>query len=131
MEPTLESSGNMVQDPKSIADLGDFVDSLMASTKGTIRSERDHLTFLLSKRVADTLRKLTGSLAAIVLYGLALLLASIGGAIMLGQELGNIGLGFVAVAVVYIILGIIFGSLWKGSWGKSFTVDMINNFHGH
>lgn len=131
MEDASESSGNMVQDPRSLTDLGDFMDSFMATTKSTIRSEREYLTFILSKRVADTLRKITGSLAAIVLYGLALLMASIAGAYILGQEFGNIAVGFGIMALAYVILAILFGSLWKGRWGRSFTVNMINNFHGH
>jgi len=131
MEATEESSGSMVQDPRAITDLGDFVDSLLATTKGTIRSERDYITFMLSKRVADSLRKITGSLAALVLYGLSLLMASIGGAYLLGQYFGNIAWGFGCIALFYVMLAIVFGSLWKGSMGKSFTVNMINNFHGH
>jgi hypothetical protein len=131
MEPYEETSGNMVQDPRTITDLGEFVDSLVATTKGTIRAERDHLSFMLAKRVADTVRKLTGSLASVMLFGLALLMASICGAYLLGQELGNIAWGFGIMAGAYVVLGIVFGSLWKGSLGKSFTVDLINSFHGH
>ena len=131
MEPTTESSGNMVQDPRSITDLGDFVDSLVATTKATISDEREYLTFTLSKRVAETLSKTTGSLTSVVLYGLALLMASVAGAYWLGQELGNIAFGFGCIAAFYVVLGIVFGALWKSSWGKSFTVNMINSFHGH
>jgi len=131
MQATEESSGNMVQDPKSITDLSDFVDSLLATTKGTIRAEREYVTFTLAKRVADTLRKITGSLGAVVLYGLALLMASISGAYYLGQHFGNMALGFGCIALLYVVLAVLFSSLWKGSWGKSFTVNMINDFHGH
>jgi len=131
MEFTEESSGNMVQDPKSIPDLGAFVDSLLATTKGTIRAERDYLSFMLAKRLADTLRKVTGSLAAVVLYGLALLMASIGGAYLLGQHFGNIAYGFGGIALLYVALGLVFGMMWKGSLGNSFTVNMMNDLHGH
>ena len=126
-----ETRGEMVTDPRSITDLGDFVDSLVASAKGTIRGERDHLTFMLAKNVAETLRRIAGSIAAFVLYGLALLIASIGGAIWLGRELGDVALGFGCVALLFLVLGVVFGALWKQVWGKRFVVNLINDLHGH
>ena len=126
-----ETRGEMVTDPRSITDLGDFVDSFVASAKGTIRGERDHLTFMLAKNVAETLRRIAGSIAAFVLYGLALLIASIGGAIWLGRELGDVALGFGCVALLFLVLGVVFGALWKQVWGKRFVVNLINDLHGH
>lgn len=126
-----EARGEMATDPRTITDLGEFVDSLVASAKGTIRGEREHLTFMLSKHVAETLRRITGSLAAFVLYGLALLIASVGGALWLGNELGDVALGFGCVALFYLVLGVVFGVLWKQFWGKQFVVNLINSLHGH
>lgn len=120
-----------MRDPRTITDLGDFVESLMGSTREVISAERSYLTFMITKRTAEAVRKVTGSLASFVFYGLAILIASMGWAIWLGRRLDNVVLGFMAVAAGYVLAGIIFSLLWKGAAGKRFITGLINSFHGH
>ncbi len=127
----MERNTDTYQDPRTIADLGGFVDSLVGSAKGALRSERDYITFMLAKRSAEATAKLIGSVAAFVLFGLMVLIASIGAAIWAGRAMGDIVYGFAAVAAFYGLLAIVFGALWKGSMGKNFIVGLINSFHGH
>ena len=117
-------------DPRHITDLGEFMDSFMSTTKTLISTEREYITFLVTKRTAEAARKVAGSLAAFVFYGLAVLLASIGCALWLGSELDNVVLGFGIVAVGYVILGVVFGIAWNGSFGERFITRIINSFHG-
>lgn len=119
-----------VTDPRSITDLGDFLDSFVGTTRNMISAEREYITFLVTKRTAEAARKVAGSLAGFVLYGLAVLLISIGGAIWIGRELDNVVLGFVIIAAGYVISGIVFGVLWKGPFGERFVTDIMNSFHG-
>lgn len=120
-----------MRDPRTITDLGDFMDSFMGSTREVISAERNYLTFMITKRTAEAVRKVTGSLAGFVFYGLAILIASVGWAIWLGRRLDNVVLGFMAVATGYVIAGILFSLLWKGAAGKRFITGLINSFHGH
>jgi hypothetical protein len=120
-----------VKDPRSITDLGDFMDSFVGSTRSLISAERSYITFMATKRTAEAVRKVAGSLAAFVFYGLAVLIASLGWAIWLSDRLGSALLGFVCVAGCYVLVGLVFGALWKGAMGKRFIVGLINSFHGH
>ncbi len=131
MEPNGTEQDIPVIDPRSITDLGEFMDSFMGTTKTLIRAEREHITFLVTKRTSEAARKVTGSLAAFVLYGVAVLLVSFGGAIWVGRELDNVVLGFGIVAVGYVIAGVFFGIFWKGSLGERFVTNVMNSFHGH
>ncbi len=118
-------------DPSTITDPGEFMDSMIGAAKGAIRSEREYLTFMASKRIADTTSKMVGVFAKCILYGVALLVASVGAAIWVGKLLGDIVLGFGLVAGFYLLVAIVFGALWKGTLGKNFTLTLINGFHGH
>lgn len=119
------------RDPRTISDLGEFVDSFVSSAKRSQRSERDYLAFMLAKRAAEVTGKLVGSIAAIVLSGLMIIVASLGFAIWVGRLLGDIVWGFAMVAAIYGLLSLAFGALWNGSLGKRFILGMINNFYGH
>lgn len=118
-------------DPHSITDLGEFVDSMVASGRSAFRSERDYLTFMASKRMAETGRNLLGSLATFALLGVTLVMASLGAAIWVGRELGDLVLGFAVVTGFYLLFALVFGALWKGSLGNKFIVNLINSLHGH
>ncbi len=119
------------RDPRTIADLGDFVDSFVGSAKGALRSERDHIAFMVAKRSAEATGKLVGSIAAYVLSGLMMLFASLGVAIWAGRQLGDVVYGFGIVAAFYGLVAVVFGALWKGTLGERFILGLINSFHGH
>ncbi len=127
----MDSNTDTYQDPRTIADLGGFVDSLVGSAKGALRSEREHITFTLAKRSAEATAKVIGSVASFVLFGLMVVIASMGAAIWAGREMGDLVYGFGAVAGFYGLLGIVFSAMWKGSTGKNFIVGLINTFYGH
>ena len=120
-----------VRDPRSFTDLGEFMGSFLGSAQHLIQAERSHLTFMVTKRTAEAVRKVTGSLGAIVFFGMAVLFASVACAIWIGRELESDILGFLIVAGAYVVAGIVFGSLWKGAAGKRFMTGLINSFHGH
>ena len=123
-----ETPGNT---PRTITDPGEFMDSFLGSTRNLIQAERDHITFLVTLRTAEAVRKVAGSLAAFVFYGIAVLIASLGFAIWLGRELDNVVLGFTLVAAGYVVIGVVFGLLWKGLLGNGFITGLINRIHGH
>jgi hypothetical protein len=125
------ASTHDTRDPRSITDLGDFMDSFVGSTRSLISAERSYITFMATKRTAEAVRLVTGSLAAFVFYGLAIFLASVGWAIWLGRHLDNVVLGFLYVAGGYVLAGLVFGVLWRGAVGKRFITRLINSFHGH
>ena len=120
-----------VKDPKSITDLGEFLESFAGSTKSLVSAERSYITFLATKRIAEAVRTVAGSVIGFVCYGLAVLIASLGLAIWLGREWDNVLLGFLCVAGGYVLIGMIFGALWKGAVGKRFIVSLINGSYGH
>ncbi len=127
----METYTDTPRDPRTIADLGDFVDSFVGSAKGAIRSERDYVAFMVARRAAEATGKVVGSVATYLLTGLMVFLASVGLAIWLGRELGDVVYGFGIVAAFYGLLALVFSMLWKGALGKRFTVGLINSFHGH
>lgn len=131
MDSNATDTGIPVTDPGAITDLGEFVDSFMGTTKSLISAEREYITFLVSKRTAEAVRLVAGYMATFVFHGAAVLLVSLGCAYWLAQELDNVVLGFACVAGGYVLLGIVFGVLWKGGLGRRFVTGLMNKFHGN
>ena len=119
------------RDPRTITDPGEFVETLVGTAKGALRSERDYVAFMLAKRSAEVTGKLLGSAITYILVGLMVLTASLGASILVGRELGDIVLGFFVVAAIYGLFAVAFVALWNGTLGKRFVLGLINSFHGH
>lgn len=118
-------------DPHRMEHLGEFMDSFVDTAKEVVRTERDHLTFLLAKRTADTVHKVAGQIITWALVGILMVMASVGAAIWIGRSLGDLVAGFGIVVGFYALLTVIFMSLWKGAMGKKFIVMLMNSFYGH
>jgi hypothetical protein len=118
-------------DPHNMEHLGEFMNSFVDTAKEVVRTERDHLTFMLAKRAADTTHKVAGMLITFVLLGILVVMASLGAAFWIGRAMGDLVVGFAVVVGFYALVTVIFMALWKGSVGKRFIVMLMNSFYGH
>lgn len=107
-------------------DLGVFMDAVVEDGKGWIEAQKNYAILLGSEKVG----KLSGTLLVVVVSALfvaaILMMCSIALAIWLGRLMGDLALGFLAVAGIYLVLTIGFYLIWRHMLRDRITLSIIN-----
>ena len=105
-----------------------LADQVMAEAKGLIESQRRLLLLSTADRVGKASARTVTVVVLIVGVALVLLFASIAGALYIGRRLGDMALGFLIMAGVFVVLSGIFLLIWRGGLRDRLHVAVINEF---
>ena len=72
---------------------------------------------------------MVGGVVALALASITIIMLSMAGAYRIGELLGSIALGFLAVGAGYLVLLLLFFLLWKSVIGNKVQLAIINAFH--
>lgn len=107
-------------------DLGLFMDAVVEDGKGWLEAQKNYGILLGS----ETVGKLSGTLLVAVVSALfiaaVLVMSSIALAIWLGRVMGDLALGFISVAGIYLLLTIVFYLIWRHMLRDRITLSIIN-----
>ena len=109
-------------------ELEQLADQVMAEAKGLIESQRRLLLLSTADRVDKASARTVTVVVMIVGVALVLLFASIAGALYIGRRLGDMALGFLIMAGVFVVLSGIFLLIWRGGLRDRLHVAVINEF---
>lgn len=107
-------------------DLGLFMDAVVEDGKGWLEAQKNYGILLGS----ETAGKLSGTLLVAVVSALfiaaVLVMCSMALAIWLGRVLGDLALGFLSVAGIYLLLTVVFYFIWRHMLRDRITLALIN-----
>lgn len=107
-------------------DLGLFMDSVVDDGKGWLEAQKAYGILLGSEKLG----KLSGTLLVAVVSSLfiaaVLVMSSVALAIWLGRMMGDMALGFLSVAGIFLLLTIVFYLIWRHMLRDRITLSIIN-----
>jgi len=110
-------------------DLSDLLNEVSADAKKFWRAQRDYTYLVASEKTARAGRSMVGGVVALALASITIIMLSMAGAYRIGELLGSIALGFLAVGAGYLVLLLLFFLLWKSVIGNKVQLAIINAFH--
>lgn len=107
-------------------DLGMFMDAVVEDGKGWVDAQKAYGILLGSEKLG----RLSGTLLVAVVSALfiaaVLVMSSVALAIWLGRVMGDLALGFLVVAGIYLLLTIVFYLIWRHMLRDRITLSIIN-----
>lgn len=107
-------------------DMGLFMDAVVEDGKGWVEAQKSYATLAGSEKLG----KLSGTLLVAVVSTLfvaaILVMCSIALALWLGGVMGNLALGFLSVAGIYLLLTLVFYLIWRHMLRDRITLSIIN-----
>jgi hypothetical protein len=107
-------------------DLGLFMDAVVDDGKGWLEAQKAYGILLGSEKLG----KLSGTLLVAVVSSLfiaaVLVMSSVALAIWLGRMMGDMALGFLSVAGIFLLLTIVFYLIWRHMLRDRITLSIIN-----
>lgn len=106
-----------------------FLDAVIEDGQGWLDAQKRYVTLAGGEKLG----RLTGALLIAVVSALfitaVLFMAGIALAIWLGRVFGDLALGFLAVAGILMVLGVLFYVVWKHSLRDRITLTIVNAVH--
>lgn len=107
-------------------DLGLFMDAVVEDGKGWLEAQKAYGILLGSEKLG----KLSGTLLVAVVSSLfiaaVLVMSSVALAIWLGRMMGDMALGFLSVAGIFLLLTVAFYLIWRHMLRDRITLAIIN-----
>lgn len=107
-------------------DLGLFMDAVVEDGKGWLEAQKAYGILLGSEKLG----KLSGTLLVAVVSALfiaaVLVMSSVALAIWLGRMMGDMALGFLSVAGIFLLLTVVFYLIWRHMLRDRITLSIIN-----
>lgn len=126
-----EHTGDAPLDPFELEELGAYTDSLSTEVKAWLVTQRDYHTLVASERVAKLGSGLLGGTMFWACIACALGFISLAAAILIGQRLDNMALGFLAMSGIYVLLALGLALLWRHRYRDRLTLRIFNAlYHG-
>lgn len=110
-------------------DLGLFMDAVMEDGKGWLEAQKQYATLAGSEKLGRLSGTLLVSVVSALFIGAVLFMASIALAIWLGRVIGDMALGFLSVAGIFLLLAIIFYLVWRHVLRDRITLAVVNAVH--
>ena len=112
-------------------DLGLFAEAVVGDAKAYFETQKELTTLAVSEKAGRAVAMVVVGLVLFFTFGAAFLLASVALALWLGKLLGTSTMGFGAVAVLYVLLGMVFFLLWRSFLKDTITLAVIRAIHGN
>ncbi len=119
----------MARDPFDHEDFGDFMDSMASEAKGYWTAQKEYYTFVASEKAAKASAGMLNGLIMGLVVASILVFLSLAGAIWIGRLLGDMALGFLSMAGVYFVLGLIFLIIWRSGYRDRYILSMFNSIY--
>ncbi len=87
------------------------IESLLDKAKAYANTRIAQVKLSVAEKVSQLLSTLVAGLMTVLVFLFALLLGSVAAALLIGEALGKVWLGFAIIAAAWLLLGIL---LWKG-----------------
>ena len=107
-------------------DLGGWVNDLTGEAKAYAERTREQVLLELSKRTAIALAGVVVWIVRLVVALLTFSLLLVAGGLWLGDLLGDRALGFLAIAGVCVLMGVLFALFWRNGGRERFMLGVIN-----
>ncbi|MBX2973134.1 MAG: hypothetical protein KF797_08525 [Flavobacteriales bacterium] len=107
-------------------DLGVFMDAVVEDGKGWLEAQKQYATLAGSEKLGRLSGTLLVAVVSALFVGAVLFMGSIALAIWLGRVIGDMALGFLAVAGIFLLLTIIFYLIWRHILRDRITLSIIN-----
>lgn len=112
-------------------DLGTLVNAVMADAKSYFEAQKELTTLEVSEKVGRAAAVMMLAIVLILIISAAFLMGSVALSLWLGSVWGSVTKGFLTVAGIYILLGLLFYWLWRGSLKDRITLAVIRGMHGN
>jgi uncharacterized membrane protein YecN with MAPEG domain len=107
-------------------DLGDWVNELTGEARAYAERTREQVLLEVSKRTAVALAGVVMWIVRLVVALLTFSLLLVAGGLWLGELIGDRALGFVAMAGVCMLVGLVFALYWRSGGRERFMLGIIN-----
>jgi hypothetical protein len=129
-ERTPESNGEpFARDPFEHEDFSEFMDSMAKEAKGYMTAQKEFYTFVASEKAAKASAGMLNGLVMGLAVASILVFLSLSAAIWIGRLLGDMALGFLSMAGVYLLLGLIFLIIWRSGYRDRYILGMFNSIY--
>jgi Putative Actinobacterial Holin-X, holin superfamily III len=110
-------------------DFSSFMDGLVDDVKGYVHAQKHYLTLHATEKASTLMGKAVEQTVLFGVLGISLLFLNVALAFYLGDLLASRPLGFVIVAVFYLLLLGAFFLWWKNGARDRFVLDRINDLN--
>jgi hypothetical protein len=117
------------RDPFEHEDFGEFMDSMAGEAKSYWTAQKEYYTFVASEKAATASAGLLNGLVLGLIVASILVFLSLAGAIWIGRLLGDMALGFLSMAGVYLVLGLLFMIIWRSGFRDRYILGMFNSIY--
>ncbi|MCB0766105.1 MAG: phage holin family protein [Flavobacteriales bacterium] len=107
-------------------DLGVFMDAVVEDGKGWLEAQKNYGILFGSEKLGKLSGTLLVAVVSALFIGAVLVMSSVALAIWLGRIMGDLALGFLAVAGIYLLLTVIFYFIWRHILRDRITLAIIN-----
>lgn len=121
-EPDLTATGE-----GEMLDFSTFTNGFVRDIQSYTTAQKRYLLLHASEKVSTLFAKLLRSTITAVALSFVLLFFNIALALLLGEQLHSVPLGFVCVAGIYLLLFGLFLLYWSNGGRDRFIVDRIND----
>jgi hypothetical protein len=107
-------------------DLGLFMDAVVDDGKGWLEAQKSYGILVGSEKLGRLSGTLLVAVVSSLFIGAVLVMSSIALAIWLGRLLGDMALGFLSVAGIFLLLTVAFYLIWRNVLRDRITLSIIN-----
>lgn len=119
----------LARDPFEHEDFGEFMDSMASEAKGYWSAQKEYYTFVASEKAAKASAGMLNGLVMGLAVTSILVFLSLSAAIWIGRLLGDMALGFLSMAGVYFVLGLLFLIIWRSGYRDRYILGMFNSIY--
>jgi len=109
---------------------GLFVEAVVEDAKAYIEAQKELITLQVSEQAGRAVAVVVVAMVLFFLLSAGFLMGSVAFSLWLAVLLGSTIKGFLAMAGIYVLLGVSFYLLWRTVLRDRITVAVINAFHG-
>lgn len=120
---------SFARDPFEHEDFGEFVDSVTGEAKAYWGVQKDYYTLVASEKAAKTSAAMLNGLVVGLVVASILVFLSLSAAIWIGREMGDMATGFLIMAGVYFLLGLVFVLVWRSGYREQYIMRMFNSIY--
>jgi hypothetical protein len=110
-------------------ELGSLLSAVMADAKAYFEAQKELTTLEVSEKIGRAAAYAFLVLVLVLVISAAFLMGSVALSLWLGTALGSTTLGFLAVAGIYLVLGLLFYWLWNRVLKERIILAIIRSMH--
>jgi uncharacterized membrane protein YobD (UPF0266 family) len=109
--------------------LGSLLNAAMADAKAYFEAQKELTKLEVSEKIGRAAAYAFMGLVVVLLISTVFLMGSVALSLWLGTLLGSVTLGFLAVAGIYLVLGLLFYWLWNRVLKEKIILAIIRSMH--